>query len=392
MEAENSKKNFLVKFGYWAAILLIGLVFIKFLLRPLTPFIIAFIIAAVLQPLINKLAKPLKLKRNILALILVLLTYILLVCIIALVIFGVISALINWAGDLPLLFSNTISPWLTEMVGNIEGLIDNLSLRFGFEFSLDSLLADSVSTISSSVVNFSGNIVSWASSVGSKLPGAMLATVICVIATVFWAGDYDNIFESTLKILPSKIRETVEFMRKAFRTIIGGYARSYLLILLITFIEIGIGLMIIGVDDAFLIALLISFLDFLPIVGSGMVLMPWTIVSFIQGNILRGIGLGILWLIVVVVRQIIEPKIVGKQVGMHPLMTLICMWVGLKLYGGVGMLALPVSVLLIMHLKVEGLIFSGSADVPAAPDTENVVPSPICTDTDLPPSEESSAT
>ena len=121
--------------------------------------------------------------------------------------------------------------------------------------------------------------------------------------------------------------------------------------------ELFIGFLIIGVSDAAGIAALIAVFDILPIVGSGLILAPWAIVCFIQGKVALGIGLAILWAIVIVARQITEPKIVGKQVGLHPLATLICLWVGLKLGGGLGMFALPISLLIILELKAEGLIF-----------------------------------
>ena len=125
-----------------------------------------------------------------------------------------------------------------------------------------------------------------------------------------------------------------------------------------TFAEIAIGLLIIGFDNAAVIALLIAVFDILPIVGSGIVLAPWAVIKLLQGKIGMGIGLAILWAVVIVVRQIAEPKIVGKQVGLHPLATMLCLWVGLKLGGGIGMFALPISLLIILELKAEGLILN----------------------------------
>ena len=218
------------------------------------------------------------------------------------------------------------------------------------------MLPDVISSLSSTIMNISVSLVSWASSVGTKLPGTMLAAIICVIATTFLVKDYDVVVSKLLSVLPLRGQVVVSQIRVAIVGILVNFARSYLLILFITFMEVFIGLAIIGVENAAVIASLIALFDFMPILGSGMILLPWTIFTLIQGKIGRGIGLLILWLVVVIARQIIEPRIVSKRVGLYPLVTLFFMWMGLKLFGGVGMLALPVIILVIKDLYESGLL------------------------------------
>ena len=347
-------RSFLLKAGYWAAIGAIVLLFFRYLLSPLMPFIIAFAVSMILFPLIRKLSEKLKIKQSFVATVLVLLTYLLAVCIVAGLLIAIASALISWASGLPLYFTNYVYPWIEEKGTELGELI--VRLRPDAQDILNSILPDIVGTISGFVMDFSKNIVTWASSVGTRLPGAFLTAVICVIATVFLATDYEHVIGVLGSYLPQRVREVLRFAKTAFNTIIGNYARSYSLILLITFLQVSVGLLIIGYDNALLIALAVAIFDILPIVGSGMIFVPWIIITFITGSLGRGIGLTVLWLIVVVSRQIIEPKIVGKQVGMHPLMTLVSMWVGLKLFGGVGLFAVPITVLLITDLKEQGLI------------------------------------
>ena len=200
------------------------------------------------------------------------------------------------------------------------------------------------------------NLVSWASSVGTKLPGAMLAVVVCVIATAFLSRDYAYISSSILSVFPERAQVMLRQAKTAIVKILGNFARSYVLILFITFLEIWIGLEIINFENAIVIAAIIAVFDILPIVGSGMVLLPWTIFKFVQGDIAKGIGLLILYLWVVIARQVIEPRIVSKRVGLHPLSTLLFMWLGLKIFGGVGMLALPICVLILKDLHESGFL------------------------------------
>lgn len=358
MNEQTKYKSFLLKTGYWASIFLLALLFIRYLLKPLLPFLIALAVSMILQPLIRKLSEKLKIRRKVLSIILVLLIYLLLIGILAGILIGLATALVRWASGLPDYFTDFIIPWIERNGNRLLHLAARISPEY--ETTIDQLLPDIVGTISGAVVSFSKSVVSWASSVGTRLPGAFLTAVICVIATVFLSSDYDNVTGKLFSVFPEKAQTILLFGRRAFGTIIGNYAKSYLLILLITFSEMAVGLLIIGYENALLYAFGVAIFDILPIVGSGMVLVPWIIITFIQGLVGRGIGLTILWLIIVTARQIIEPKIVGKQVGMHPLLTLLSMWTGLKLAGGAGLFVFPISILILKELKEDGLIGSGS--------------------------------
>ena len=104
------------------------------------------------------------------------------------------------------------------------------------------------------------------------------------------------------------------------------------------------------------IAVAIAIFDILPVVGSGLVLLPWTVFSLIKGDLVTGIGLAVLYVVVIIVRQIVEPKIVGDRVGLHPLVTLMSMVIGSYLFGGIGLLGLPITIALIHALNKQGAI------------------------------------
>lgn len=366
-------KDFLLCFGYWAAIALAVVVAVKYLLGALTPFVIALLVAAFTQPLAARLTKNSSVKKRAVSVMLALLVYILAVALVVSLAAGLIALLLGWASNLPTLFSDTIAPWLTREGNELVTFLG----RFNPEIYsiLDQTWPDMVSTIGSALMDVSVSVVSWASSVGTKLPGIMLAAIICVIATSFLASDYDHIMGALGQKLPARVVHTVSKAKEAFRTIVGNYLKGYSKILLMTFAEISLGLLIIGFENALPIAAVIAVFDILPIVGSGLVLLPWTVIKFIQGQIGKGIGLGILYIIVIVVRQVAEPRIVGKQVGLHPLLTLICMWVGLKVFGAVGMFMLPISLLIIIDLQASGIIhLPGSRKNDAAPETAEASP------------------
>lgn len=369
MTSQQKYKDFLIKFGFFAAVAAIVFVFIRFLLKPLLPFIIAFVVAAFLQPVMRWLLNKLHFKSSregIVAVIITVTCYVILVGLVLLLLIGLAAAVIDWASGLPDLFANTIAPWVETSLEQLLTFIYVLNPEMGL--FVQDMLPDVLSSLSSTIMNISVSLVSWASSVGTQLPGAMLAAIICVIATVFLVKDYDRVMGRVLSVLPVKGQVVVGQIRVATVGILVNFARSYVLILFITFLEVFVGLTIIGIENAAVIATLIALFDFMPILGSGMILMPWTIFTLIQGRVKRGIGLLVLWLVVVVARQIIEPRIVSKRVGLYPLVTLLCMWMGLKLFGGVGMLALPVIVLIIKDLYESGLlnIFMVSTECPVS--------------------------
>ena len=188
------------------------------------------------------------------------------------------------------------------------------------------------------------------------MPGLVADVVMMVIATFFVAMDYDRIVDFVARQLPEDKRRVMHHAWRNLKQTLGKYVKSYSLILLVTFVELSIGLSILGVENAVLIALLIAVFDILPVVGSAVITYPWAVIALIQGRIGFAIGMAVMATIIVVVRDVLEPQIVGQTVGMHPLLTLLSMVVGLRLFGGIGLLGLPVALVIIKNLNEQGII------------------------------------
>ena len=120
--------------------------------------------------------------------------------------------------------------------------------------------------------------------------------------------------------------------------------------------ELALGLTVIGVDCSLLIAFLISVFDVLPVLGTGGIMIPWTILTALQGNYPLSAGLLTVYLIITVIRNIIEPKIVGSQIGLHPVVTLSSMFVGAQLFGVLGLFGFPIGLSLLRHLNDNGTL------------------------------------
>ena len=150
--------------------------------------------------------------------------------------------------------------------------------------------------------------------------------------------------------MPEKIKKHWYSLIKSLKLACGGYIRAQLIIMTIVFTILLIGFSILGVKTAVLFAFIIAVIDMIPILGTGTVLLPWAVISLLQSNYKLAVGLVIIYLVVLLTRQLIEPKIVGSQIGLHPLATLLAMYTGYKLIGMFGMILGPITAILIVSL------------------------------------------
>jgi sporulation integral membrane protein YtvI len=247
------------------------------------------------------------------------------------------------------LYTQTIEPGLRELYASAEELVSRFDPTL--EAVVNKAMPEVISSLGSTVTRFSVSAVTWLTGLAASIPSALLSAAICIISTIFMATTFESIIRFFKENLPEKVTETAGYVVNSFRNVIMKYGVSYLIIMLMTFGEIAVGLLIIGKPRAILFAALIAVFDIFPIVGAGLILLPWTVITFIQGKVLQGIGMAILYVVVIVVRQIMEPRIVGKQVGLPPLVTLVCMFVGTSLFGGLGLFGLPVLAAILTNLN-----------------------------------------
>ena len=348
------RKRFLINFAFFALIFALSIVLVRYALPALFPFVVAYIVTVVLLPLVRLLNSKLRINKRILSVILVILFY------------GTIGVIVIWLlvevaafateriKDLPAFFQSQVRPFLSNLFDEIQEMIYNLDPEMAIDF--DTTANSLLSSLGSTVMSISGSVVGKLTDFAVSVPTFLLNIVIMIIATIFLLVDYDAIGAFITRQLSEKNNSLLHNIKAHLGRVLGKYLISYSLIMLITFAEIFLGLSIIGFRHAALIAVLIAVFDILPIVGSGLVIVPWAIICFITGDVGAGIGLFILWAILCVVRQIIEPKIVGDSVGMHPFLTLFAMLAGNFIYGGIGILLFPVIIALFQSLNNAGVI------------------------------------
>jgi len=306
----------------------------------MTPFLIAFVVAA----LFDWLTKKMGFKRESLRKLAAILMCSVLYSLIFVMVLMVGAKLINEAGSIlaaiPSTFSNQIMPFLDSMATRLETAVTPYDTQLASY--IDSLTTSVVQNLGTFVTDFSKTAVVFVTNCATSIPGLIVQIVITVISTFFMVIDFQKICKFLLSMVPGSKREIVSTSLHYTKTMIAVYIKSYSLLFLLTFVELSIGFLLLGVKNAVLIAVIISIFDLMPILGTGGIVLPWALIALMVGNWKRAIGLLVLYLVITGIRQTLEPKIVGKQIGLHPLATLVAMLLGLKLFGIVGMFAIPV--------------------------------------------------
>lgn len=346
----DKQKAFLIRFLYYAVIL--GLVFfgIKYLLPLLMPFVIGLIVAAVLKPFIDLLSKKLHLRRTFVSIFILLIFYSFIAFLTVLLTTRVFLFLQNLFYQLPKIYKDSIEPVV------INGT-DELLKQFP---DIENYLEDVLNNINESIFTFlskaSSTVVGTITGFAAKVPSILINFIFTIVSSFFFTIDYHRIANFVLKQFSAEKREMIVNLKNNVMGTLGKFIKAYTTIIIITFLELSLGFAILRVPHPFVVAALVAFIDILPILGTGAVLLPWSVISFIFGNNSMGIGILILYIIITAVRQTLEPKIVGQQIGLHPVVTLVCIFVGAQLLGVVGIFLLPVTATILKKLNDEGTI------------------------------------
>lgn len=337
-----------------ACVAAIVYVVFEFAIPLLLPFIIAFCAAAIIRPLIRFFTNTCKIPKIINALFFTLLFYATVGVLAVLLGAQLFFAVRDWVIDLPSWFQNTLVPAITSLVDTINDGLDNINPEIA------GILEQNWRDISGKLVgvlsDYATKVAEKTANIAISIPNALLMTVVTVISTFFMAKDSQLISKFIEKQFSGKALDIYHKVLESIRTVIFDYMKSYSLILVVTFLELWLGLTIVGIRNAVVLAVLIALFDIMPIVGSGMIMFPWAVVTLIQGPVTKGIGLLIVWAVVVVFRQYLEPRIIGMNIGLHPVVTLIGMITGLSLFGAAGLFGFLGIIAILRALNEQGVI------------------------------------
>ncbi len=335
------KQDFLINLFFIVACVFLVYFSIKFMTVYLFPFLIGVIIAYTVQRPASFASEKLKIKKEICAAVLSVLMYLAVL---------LLLFLVGW-----LLFSkvNSVIEYILKQIGVLKAYTEKIndfthkfsnSFDDGIDTTLEKMVEDTLTNLGIKITDFLSGTVAV---IIKKIPTFFISTVVTVVATCYISKDYDRLKNFLRGIIKAKTYETIATVKDIFTDCILKFVLGYLIIMLITFAELTIGFLIIGVESYLIAAFIVSLVDILPVLGTGTVLLPWSVILFLQNDPRRAFGMIILYVVICIVRNFTEPKIIGKQIGINPLFTLLFMFLGLKIAGIPGMIILPVSLIVI---------------------------------------------
>lgn len=371
-EKVRRRRDAIINVAFLAMVLGIIFLFFKYCFAIASPFIVSFFLAVLLQKPLRWLDKKTKKKCHTLwSLLLVL------VCI--LIILGPVVLILALVG-------REVGNFITYLTGQLSDLPSFLATIQNSLIGFLDFLPDEIYTeVSETITEFFGRLInnfdlselgvdiksittglstgiSGVYSVVKNIPSILIGVVIGIVAWIFFTKDYNFIVNFIKLQLPEGKKNILSDFKQIFSKTVLKMVRAYALIMFITFCELFIGLSIlnlIGVSNnsyAAIIAVGIAIFDILPVAGSGGILIPWAVISLILGNTGQAVGLIIIYIIISVIRQYIEPKIVGTSLGVHPIVTLAGLYFGLKLFGFMGMFIVPIAVMTLRAFNDAGRI------------------------------------
>ncbi len=352
MNLEKQKK-FLIKFAYLTVILGLGYVAIKYLVPALLPFVIGMIIAVIFKGPIGKISNRFKINRSLVSVFVLIIFY----AVFAVVLLLLGSQLLSLGEDgiakIPGFYTNTIEPFLKKAINYITDKIPQADIQ---SIDMSDVINNAIGTVSSFVTSASSALLSAIASIATKLPALLINSIFTIVSSFFFTIDYHDITDFVFKQLPEKRAIQARNIKGDVIGTVWKYIKSYAFLMLITFVEITIGMLLLGIPNPLAVAAIISVIDILPVLGTGSILIPWGIIGFIFDDYKIGIGMILLYIVITIVRQTLEPRVIGKQIGLHPVVTLICIFVGAKLFGLIGMFLLPIAATILKQMNDEGAI------------------------------------
>lgn len=345
------KRQFIINTVFYAIIICLVLIVCKYLVPILLPFILAFIMASVLVIPAKKLAGKNSKIRRFCAIIVGVVFFVLLFLGIAFLGVALVDWFLGFLEFIPRLYQEEILPMLNflylELAERLTFADPELTAK------INGVFQNFIGNIGNFISSFSVNAIKAITSGIAGIPGLIIKLILMIISCFFFLLDYDKIMAFFVSLIPKGKEKNFETIKWYVTNTLLVYIKSYSLLFLMTYVELSIGFQILGIPYAPIIGLMVAIFDILPVLGTGGILLPWTVVLLVMKNIPMGIGMFVLYLVITVIRNTMEPKLVGKQIGLHPLATMISLFVGLKVVGFWGMLIFPTTLAVLSSMKKE---------------------------------------
>jgi len=347
-------KTVIHKILFLVCFILLIFFFVKFLFAYVAPFVFGYILSLLLNPATDFFEKKIKIPRGLSAL------FLIIICILLISVLG--TSLASRIGREVESFSNNLPLYVEDskvVLANIQDWLDELldyvpdSLRQTYDDMLSELFKSVTSLLTTGLRVGAGGLV-------VRLPNIFMTIILTILSTFFFIKDKRLIRSSVFDKAPVWLKNNMNIIRSRLFGALGGYLKAQAIIMSATCTIAIVGLAILRSPYALMMGILISVIDALPVFGSGFVLWPWIVLSLIMGDFPFAIGLAIIYGCIFVTRQFLEPKVLGTQIGLHPLLTLMSMYAGVRIFNLFGFLIGPMVVLVIKAIMAAELTDDGT--------------------------------
>ncbi len=329
---------------------LLAVVLLPRLLLFFLPFVIGFFISLLANPVVKFMEKKVKIVRRHGSAIIIVLVLAAIVGLIYLTGTLIAHEVVSLVKDMPNIVDSITQSFdnlAKELANMIEKLPEGVQEVFeNLNTTIATVIIDFVSSIELPTLSTAGGYV-------KNIANFLLQFIMTVLASYFIIAERDKLVSMISRIAPEPVKATWRLVAENFRNAVGGYFKAQFKIMWIITLILFIVFEILHVDYSFLLALLIAFIDFLPVFGTGTILWPWIVIDIINGNYKRAIVLGILYLACQLVKQLLQPKMVGDSIGVSPFAALLFMYIGYQLKGILGMIfGIPIGMMLISFYRL----------------------------------------
>ncbi len=269
--------------------------------------------------------------------------------------------------------AQTAPGWINQATQDVTAWLNGPALEDLFGEDVRNVIIRAIGDLTTMLSSLASRLASSAASFAwravSLLPQGILFVVLALMGTFYMSSDKDRIVGFLTSLIPQRYKNRSNQVRTSFLRAILSQIRAALIMLCITFTELSVGFLIMGLDYAILLALLIALLDALPVIGAGLFLLPMLVSGIVTGNAVLAVGAGLLYILLIAVRQVMEPRLIGRQLGLYPLATMMAMYAGLRAMGFIGLLAGPLMLMLCkVALTADEARNQQSAAPPPAPE------------------------
>ncbi len=309
------------------------------------PFVIGWLIAMTANPLVRFLESKVKIVRKHSSVLIIVAALGLVIGLGYFILSRLFMQASSLARDLPVMYetaSGALNRFFLRFQDAARFLPKNVGQAWSdFTGNVGEMISLLVQKAASPTVEAAGNMA-------MGIPNVMVNVVVTILSSYFFLAERERILAFWRKYLPAGGRQYFQKLREDIRHLVGGYfLAQFKIMFLVAFILLA-GFLVLGIRYAFLLAILVAILDFLPLFGTGTVLLPWAVVKLLSGEYMLALGLALLYVVSQVARQMAQPKLVGDSMGLPPLFTLVLLYIGFKVKGISGMiLAVPLGILAI---------------------------------------------